>query len=106
MPSVRGLGLLVAGVGLLIGGRVFGLSELIYLGTASFVAVVIAGLAVTLGRSQVAVGRALTPTRAHAGDQVQVALEVHNRAPVPTSVLELTDRIEGLPRPATFSSRD
>ena len=104
MPTVRGLGLLGAGGALLVAGRVFGLAELLYIGTASLVAVILASLAVAIGRAQVAVSRQVSPPRAHAGEQVHVSLEVINRAPVPTSMLEVVDRVQGLPRPAVFTS--
>src|SRR5437899_5921202 len=104
MPTVRGLGLLGAGAALLVAGRVFGLAELLYIGMASIVAVLLASIAVAIGRAQVAVSRQVSPPRAHAGEQVHVHLEVANRAPVPTSMLEVVDRVQGLPRPAVFTS--
>lgn len=105
MPSIRGAGLLASGVALLIAGRAFGLRELTYLGVGALVAVLLAVLAVSLGRARVVVSRRIAPPRTQAGEQVQVRIEVHNRSALPTSVLELTDHIEGLPRPATFTSR-
>ena len=104
MPSLRGAGLLAAGAGLLVTGRLFGLPELLYLGTGGLVAVVVAVVVVAFGRARVAVKREITPPRTHAGEQVAVSLEVHNRSAVPTSFLEISDRIQGLPRPATFTS--
>ena len=104
MPSLRGAGLLAAGAGLLVTGRLFGLAELLYLGTGGLVAVLMAVVVVGFGRARVAVRREITPPRTHAGEQVAVTLDVHNGSAVPTSILEITDRIEGIPRPATFAS--
>jgi uncharacterized protein (DUF58 family) len=91
----QGLLTIVAGVVLVVTGRVFAVTEL-YVAGAALVMLPLACLVyVRFTHLRLRIGRVVTPTRVHAGDLARVevrARNVHNR---PTPVLRLRDPVGG-----------
>ncbi len=90
-------GLLVAGgaVGLVVLGRVLGLTELYAIGAAVGLLVVVAGLWVALRDLDVVVSRAVRPQRVHAGNPCTVEVRIRNRGRFASPVLRLRDPVSG-----------
>ena len=90
-----GWGVLVAGGSALAGGWLFGLPELLVLGTALVVLVIVAALATALTVLRLEVVRTLHPDRVHAGAASRVEVLVRNRGRRRTPVLVLRDGVSG-----------
>lgn len=95
MLTKAGFATLMLSVILLVGGRVFALPELFIIATAGVAVLVIAAVYVLVRRLQIEVNRALSPPRVHAGSPCRVDLQLRNRAPWPSPVLELRDEVSG-----------
>ncbi len=84
----------VAAVGLVAGGRLFGIIEL-YLVAAGLTAVVVAAaVTVELTRARLDISRQLHPRRVHAGSPSRVDLTVRNRAATRSPLVTLTDPVD------------
>ncbi len=82
-------------VALLVGGRLFGLSELFALGLVCAVLLVASVLAVGASRLELEVGRAVHPARVHVGTPTRVELTIRNLRATRTPVLRLLDPVSG-----------
>lgn len=94
-PTRTGLVVAIASAGLVLAGRVLGLTELYAIGAAVGLLAVVCGLWVALRRLDLAVTRSVRPSRVHAGNPCTVEIEVRNRAPRSTPVLRLVDPVSG-----------
>ncbi len=94
MPTHQGRTVLAASLGLVVAGRMLGVSELWLVGTAGLVLTVVAVAWARSLRLGIDVVRTVHPTRIHAGASVTVEMEVTNRGRRTTPVLHLHDLAE------------
>lgn len=90
-----GWGVLLAGGVALVGGWLFGLPELLVLGTTLFVLVAACAAMTMLTSLRLEVVRTLHPDRVHAGSSSRVEVLVRNRGRRRTPVLTLRDGVTG-----------
>jgi uncharacterized protein (DUF58 family) len=91
----QGLMTVIAGVVLVITGRVFAVTEL-YVAGAALVLLPLASLIyVRMTQLRLRIGRVVTPTRVHAGDLARVEVRAKNAHNRPTPVLRLRDPVGG-----------
>ncbi|MEM7285910.1 MAG: DUF58 domain-containing protein [Actinomycetota bacterium] len=95
MLTRAGFATLVVSVGVLAGGRLFGLPELFVLGAGGLIVLTLAVLYVAIRRLQVEVSRQLSPPRVHAGNPCRVDLVLRNRSRMRSPVLRLRDDVSG-----------
>lgn len=95
MLTRAGVATLVVSVGVLAGGRLFGLPELFVLGAGGLIVLTVAVLYVAVRRLQVEVSRKLSPPRVHAGNPCRVDLVLRNRSRLRSPVLRLRDDVSG-----------
>lgn len=95
MPTRAGWGVLIAGVALIVAGRLVGGVEFIVPGAAAVAAVVGAVVVRRVRPSRIAIAKQLTPPRVPAGDPARVDLEVINRGSTRSPLLRLHDRVTG-----------
>lgn len=95
MLTKAGLATLLASLGVLAGGRVFGLTELFVLGAGGLAILILAVLYVAIRRLQVEVSRQLSPPRVHAGNPCRVDLLLRNKSRLRSPVLRLRDDVSG-----------
>ena len=95
MLTRNGLGVLAASIVILVGGRVFGLTELFIIGITGLSVLALATLYVGVRRMQVQVRRELSPPRVHVGSPGRVELRLENRAQLPSPILRLQDAVTG-----------
>ncbi len=102
MPTIRGWSLLGGSIGLLIGGRILGLSELAVPALAGLVAVALAVVWTRRRRLDVTVERRVSPRHGSVGGRALVVLVIRNSASRSTPVLAATDRVDDGRRVAPF----
>jgi uncharacterized protein (DUF58 family) len=95
MISRSGWVVLLLGALCLVGGRALGLIELYVVGATALALVIVALVAVRLGRLRLQVGRDVRPIRVHAGQVARVEVRATNRGPRRTPVLRVTDPVAG-----------
>jgi uncharacterized protein (DUF58 family) len=95
VPTRAGWSLIIAGVVLIVAGRVLGPLEFIVAGACAIAASVAAVVVRRLLPSRVAIGRAVTPGRVPAGEPARVDLEVINRNRRRSPLLRLHDSVSG-----------
>jgi uncharacterized protein (DUF58 family) len=85
-PTRQGILLIVAGIGAIVAGRIFGLLELFLIGAALVLATLVGLAIVAWRRPQVAVERWIRPSVLTAGDvgRVEVLIEAVGRSTTPT----------------------
>ena len=82
-------------VGVILAGRVFGVTELFVAGAIGLVLPVAALVAVRSSALRLRVRRTLKPARVHAGDTTRIELAVANSGARRTPTLTLTDPVDG-----------
>ena len=95
MLTKAGVATLIASIGVVVGGRLFGLGELYVLGAGGLILLVQAVLYVGLRRLQVEISRQVSPPRVHAGNPCRVDLLLRNQSRLPSPVLRLRDDVSG-----------
>ena len=95
MLTRQGWALAAGAVALVAAGRFFGVLELFVLGAGAMALVVIAVARTALVRLDVAVRRDVHPPRVHTGSPSRIELEVINRGPRTTPVLQILDGVSG-----------
>ena len=93
MPTRSGLAVAVAGVGLLMLGRVLGPIEFYVIGVIAIATSVLAILVRRFRASQISVSRRVTPGRVPAGESARVDLEIVNRSRSRSPLLSLRDSV-------------
>jgi uncharacterized protein (DUF58 family) len=93
MPTARGWGVLAAGVGLSVAGRLFGTPPLEHLGFALVVLIVLAVGAVRLGKHDLNITRRISPDRARVDQPVTITLELTNSGRGPSPLVLFEDRV-------------
>lgn len=91
MLTRPGRTVLVVSLGLVVAGRLLGVSELWLVGTAGFLLTAAAALWVRVVRLRIDTVRTVNPRRLHAGASITIELEVTNRGERTTPVLQLRD---------------
>jgi len=86
---------LLVSLGILAGGRLFGLPELFVLGAGGVTVLILAVLYVAVRRLRLEVSRRLSPPRVHAGNPCRVDLALRNRSKLRSPVLRLRDDVSG-----------
>ena len=94
-PTRTGTLVTLTAVGLVVVGRVLGLSELYAIGAAVGLLALVCAAWTALRRIDIVVTRGVRPSRVHAGNPCTVEIEVRNRAPRATPVLRLLDPVTG-----------
>ena len=95
MPTRVGWKLLLAGVVAVVGGRAFAIGELYVIGIAAAAAVVIALAARLVHPSRLSVRRQVSSTMVAVSEQLDVQLEVTNRARLPSPTVRISEPITG-----------
>src|SRR4051794_35996866 len=95
MLTKQGWFVLVGGLVLCLGGRIFGVLELFVLGAGAFGVVAFAVTFVAIARLRLAVGRDMSPPRVYAGNPSRVELSIRNDGGRRTPVLRLFDPVSG-----------
>lgn len=91
MLTRQGRTVLVVSLGLVVAGRLLGVSELWLVGTAGLLLTAAAALWVRVMRIRIDTVRTVNPRRLHAGASITIELEVTNRGRGTTPVLQLRD---------------
>ncbi len=91
MPSTQGRLILAGSVLLAAAGRIFGSDELLAVGIAGVVVVVLSVAHVRVRRGVSLTDRSLEPSPIHVGDECRARLRIVNTGRFPTPVLNLTD---------------
>jgi uncharacterized protein (DUF58 family) len=94
-PTRTGVIVAVASAGLVLVGRLLGLTELYAIGAAIGLLAVVCALWVALRRLDIVVARSVRPSRVHVGNPCTVEIQVRNRAAHATPVLRLLDPVTG-----------
>ncbi len=102
MPTRRGYLLGLAGLGLLLVGRLLALIQLDILAGVIWVLVVLAVIYVRIGRVDLDVARELNPSRLHAGTSARVEVSIVNFGSRTSPLLRVTDPYDGGIRVARF----
>jgi uncharacterized protein (DUF58 family) len=90
-----GLATLLVSLGILAGGRLFGLAELFVLGAGGLIVLAVAVFYVAVRRLRIDVSRQLSPPQVHAGNPCRVDLLLRNRSRLRSPVLRLRDDVSG-----------
>lgn len=101
-PTRAGWMLLGASLGLLVGARLLGRTELTVLGLAAIALVAGALVWVATRKPDIGARRVLAPPRPSVGMQARVEVVVANQAAAPTSILNVTDLFDDGRRAARF----
>lgn len=113
MLTRAGWALVAVSVGVVLAGRVFGVTELFVAGAVGALLPLVALVAVRTAALRLRVRRTLKPARVHAGDTTRIELSVANAGARSTPTLALTDPVDGTrgaaltlaPLPAGASAR-
>ena len=95
MLTRGGLATLLVSLGILAGGRLFGLAELFVLGAGGLIVLVVAVFYVAVRRLRIDVSRQPSPPQVHAGNPCRVDLLLRNRSRLRSPVLRLRDDVSG-----------
>jgi uncharacterized protein (DUF58 family) len=95
MPTRAGWGVAILGLASIIAGRTFAWLELFAIGMGLLALVGVATLDVRLRRPVFALGRDVSPSRVHAGDNARVDLVVENRGTRRSPTVTLQDPVAG-----------
>jgi uncharacterized protein (DUF58 family) len=95
MLTRAGVALLVVSAGVVLAGRVFGVTELFVVGAMGALLPLAAMVAVRTTSMRLRVRRTLKPARVHAGDTTRIELAVANAGARRTPTLALADPVDG-----------
>lgn len=95
MLTRAGWALVAVSVGVILAGRVFGVTELFVAGAIGVLLPLVALVAVRAATLRLRVRRTLKPARVHAGDTTRIELTVANSGTRRTPTLTLTDPVDG-----------